>query len=267
MAKQNADKQSGGQKQRRRDGGLTPGFIIIPAEIEALPANVLSSSGKRWYGYVYGFGAPGCWKSETKHATRYEVDERTVRRWSRTLEGLGEICRLNIQGKWGCVWALRSPEVQREEFLVHEGVGVRNPEYKKSATGKKPRTYRAGDPGHTEPETPDMGMQKPRTYMSRYYYNMNKSTIAAEPLPADGQAQRLKEEQRKVGERDTAIRGEFERRLPPRRHGDLKEAARRAAVYEKMNPKVVELMEGGSSITEAVERVYNENRKLVDGEG
>ena len=120
--------------------------------------------------------------------------------------------------------------------------------------------------GNGLPDRPEMGFLQHRKWVSGDDYIRSKLITAAEPLPANGQAQRLKKEELRTAERDTAIRGELEGRLPPREHGDLKEAARRAAVYEKVNPKVVELMEGGLSLKEAVDKVYDENKKLVDGE-
>jgi len=265
MEKTKQKKKTEGKTKRRSEGVLTPGYIIIPAEIEALPKKVLSSTGKRWYGHVYSFGIKGCWESQTKHARKYEVTDRTVIRWSRVLEGLAEILRLNLRGNWGCVWALRHPEVQKLKFLEHEGIKVRNPAYNGVSGEERPPTWVSGDPRHALQGTPDMGMYKPPTWMSDNYYRTKKLTSAAEPLPAEGQAQRLKEEELRRAERDTAIRAEFDRRMTKRRPGDLKEAARRADVCGKMNPKVVELNKGGMSISGAVERVYNENRKLIDG--
>lgn len=252
--------------ERRRGGGLTPGFVVIIAEIKAIPKRVLSSTGKLWYGHVFGFGIAGCWESQTKHARMYEVSDRTVMRWSRTMEELGEILRLNLKGNWGCVWALRNPEVQKMKFLEHEGIKVRNPAYIGATSDEIPPTRVSGETRHVSRGRPDMGVYEPPTWVSGNYDKRKKSITAAEPLPADGQAQRLKKEELRLAERDTAIRGEFERRLPQREHGDLKEAGRRAVVYATMNPKVVELMSGGLKMAEAVEKVYDENKKLIDGE-
>lgn len=262
MAKSRTGRKAGGHKEKRSEGGLSVGFIIIPAEIEAIPESVLSSKGKRWYGHVFGFGAGGCWQSETKHARRYEVTDRTVRRWSRVLEGLGEICRLNIKGKWGCVWALRNPEVMKEEFLVHDEVGVRNPAYRKQATGKEPRTYKSAHPGHGSPHTPDMGMQEHRTYMSGNYYNINKSTSAASPLPADGQAQRLTKEEEEHLNRLGAIRAEIARQLPLKQAIGIEEIGKRVVLMVKLTERAEPKVKGGLCIETAVREAIEEETGL-----
>ncbi len=265
MAKQNADKQSGGQKRRREDGGLTTGFIIIPAEIRRIPESIFSARGHEWYGYVFGFGANGCFESEPKQARKCGVSDRTIRSWSRVMERFGEMLRLNYKGNWGCVWALRNPEVRKLKYLEHNEIRVLNPSYVKDWSISQDRKWASAHTGNGLPARPEMGFQEHRKWVSGDYYKTKKLISAAEPLPADGQAQRLKEEELRLAERDTAIRAEFERRLPPRKHGDLKEAARRADVYEQVNPMVVELNKGGMSINGAVEKVYNENKKLIDG--
>lgn len=267
MAETKKSKKLKTKAEQQSGVGLTPGYIVIPAEIRRIPERLFSARGHEWYGYVFGFGAKGCFESEPKQAIKCGVTDRTIRSWSRVMERFGEMFRLNYKGNWGCVWALRHPEVRKLKFLEHNRIKVQNPAYIKDWSSIQDRKWASGHTGNGLPARPEMGFQEHRKWVSGNDYTRSKLITAAEPLPADGQAQRLKEEELRLAERDTAIRGEFERRLRQRLHGDFREAARRADVYEKMNPKVVEGIESGLSIAEAVEKVYNENKKLIDGEG
>ncbi len=231
--------------------GLQFGYVKIPAEIEAIPQGILNDRQKRECGRINGFGKDGDYESDSTLAKYYGVSRRTIWEDHRQIERLRLVVWMKVKGKPTCYWLRCNPKLQAEKYLEYDNKRMANPAY----------TCEAHFTGGVKPTS-----QVPVKSTSHNYYKINKTISAASPSPAEVRAQRLKEEEeRRLAKLDTAIRAEWKKVLPPVRRDDWAEHKRRAGVMSLLNEQVIEGIESGLSVAEAVQRAYNENLELVNG--
>lgn len=225
--------------------------LWIPREIERIPEEVLCSRQKRLCGRISSFGVKGLFESESTLGSYFGVSRYTIMRDIKRLKKLRLIMWLKIHGETTCMWLRCNTKVQEAEYLGEGKKRMKNPAY----------TCGAGATGGVA--------QAQQVPVAPAQHNYNKSittTSAALPLPAVEQARRLKEkEERQKAVLDTEIRKEFEKRMPIWKPGNWEEAKRRAEVFTKLKPVVIEGIEAGLSVVEAVDRVFNENEELILG--
>ncbi len=231
--------------------GIRYGYCKIPAEIEAIPAEVLNDRQKRMCGRINGFGLGGGYESGSTLAEYYEVSRWTIVQDHKQLRKLRLVVWMDVKGKPTCYWLRSNPKVQREEYLEYEDKKLKNPTYtcKVHLTGG----VRSGRQGGVRSARQD-------------YYRINKTISAASPSPAEVRAQRLKEkEERSLAKLDTEIRNEVWKRLPPLKPGDWVERKRRLDVLVKVGPEIKAWINSGLSVAEAVDRIFEQNLELMTG--
>ncbi len=215
--------------------------LWVPQEILNIPAEDLSWLGKLVCGRIGSYGAKGCYESNATLARYFGVSLRQMKYVAAQIRSLPLTYSIKVRGVSVCYWLRCSAEVQQVEWLNYRGLSMRNPAYDqcKYCTG-------------VVQETAPVPVQKtaPNNKTTR------KTTGAASPSPADGQAQRRKKEKadawRKV---QSHIWAEIVRHLPFVPVTDQEAKVHQLAAIAEFKDRAELLVQDGMSVDDAVKRV------------
>ncbi len=215
--------------------------LWVPQEILSISPDQLSWLGKLVCGRIYGYGAKGCYESNATLARFFGVSVRSIVYAMEQIRSLPLTYSIKLRGRPTCYWLRCSPKVQAAERLVYRGRSKRNPGYdlRKYCVGGTQKTAEGGTQ-----ETADNSIIT------------SKTTGAASPSPADGQAQRRQEEEAVAQSRfQSHIWAEIVRHLPFVSVLDGEVKTHQLTAITKFKDKAEELVRGGMSADDAVKKV------------
>ncbi|MBA7575597.1 hypothetical protein ES708_17427 [subsurface metagenome] len=218
--------------------------LWIPQEIMSIAAERLSWLGKMVCGRIGSYGAKGCYESNATMGRYFGASLRRIVFAMEQIRSLPLTYSIKVRGRPTCYWLRCSAEVQAAEYLTFRGLSMPNPAYDQ-------RKYCAGGAPKTA--------QVPTSKTAHNLQTTNKTTGAASPLPADGQAQRRQKEEAKHRKLiQSQLRAKIAERMPsliPREKGAFMQRFELVAAIVQRGK---ELVADGKSIDEAAETAYNE---------
>ncbi len=215
--------------------------VWVPQEILSVSPDQLSWLGKLVCGRIYSYGAKGCYESNATLARYFGVSLRQMERAAAQIRSLPLTYSIKVRGRPTCYWLRCSPRVQAAERLEYRGRSKRNPAYTPDRNVGGGRTEMSGVP---PTETADN------------IISTSKTTGAASPSPADGQAQRRqKEEADALSEIWSQLRAEIVKHLPFVSVLDREAKTHQLAAIARLKEKAEELVRGGMSADDVVKKV------------
>ena len=160
---------------------------------------------------------------------------------------------IKVRGRPTCYWLRCSAEVQAAKYLTFHGLSMPNPAYDQ-------RKYCATPAQELAPV--------PAQELAPNIKSTNKTTGAASPSPADGQAQRRQEEKAKYRTLvQSQLRSKMAERMPKPDSLDKEVFKQRVELVKARVKRGLELVLGGMSVDDAVEKVFNETVSAVSKKG
>ncbi|MBA7485397.1 hypothetical protein ES707_20943 [subsurface metagenome] len=224
--------------------GMRFGYVKIPAEVEMIPEDILSSQGKRLCGYAGSFGVKGCYQSKATLGRYFGVSRWTMIRLVKRLKELRLIVWMGKTTVPGCMWLRCNPKVQAAEWLVYRGRSIRNPAF----TCSKPATSGVA------------AAQQALVAAALHNNNRTKRTTTAASLsPDEVQArQRKKEEADARRGIQSQLWAKIAERIPLPPTGDKEAMERRSELITAMVHRGEELVAAGVDVDNAAETAFNE---------
>ncbi len=215
--------------------------LWVPQEILSISPDQLSWLGKMVCAKFGSYGAKGCYESLRTMARFFGVSDRQMDFTVAQIRSLHLTYSIKLRGRSTCYWLRCSPKVQAAERLFYRGRSKRNPGYDR-------RKYCAGVAQKTAPV--------PAQETAPDLYSTNKTTTAASPSPANGQAQR-REKAEAVAQSKTQshIWAEIVRHLPFVSVLDGEVKTHQLTAIARFKDKAEELVQGGMSADNAVKKV------------